>query len=138
MRRAHAPGDPDVAAAVAAAAAPYRYPTAAWEITEVVQVADTAAPGGHIDLPHAGTRTGGTAISILGWALAEAAPAVAVEILDDGHVVARVPVDQPRPDLRAAFPAIADAGHAGFDAEIVPVGASVRLEVRAVLAEGGR
>jgi glycosyltransferase involved in cell wall biosynthesis/peptidoglycan/xylan/chitin deacetylase (PgdA/CDA1 family) len=127
------PGDPDVAAAVAAAAAPYRYPTAAWEITEVVQVADTAAPGGHIDLPRAGVRTGGAAISIFGWALGEDAPAIAVEILEGGHVVARVPVDQPRPDLRAAFPTIAGAGRAGFEAEVVPVGGSVRLEVRAVL-----
>jgi peptidoglycan/xylan/chitin deacetylase (PgdA/CDA1 family) len=132
------PGDPDIAAAVAAAAAPYRYPTAAWDITSVEQVADTGAPGGHIDLPQVGTRTGGAAISIFGWALDEAAPGIAVEILDGGRVVARVPVDQARPDLRAAFPTIAGAGHAGFEAEVVPIGGSVSLEVRAVLRDQRR
>jgi glycosyltransferase involved in cell wall biosynthesis/peptidoglycan/xylan/chitin deacetylase (PgdA/CDA1 family) len=128
------PGDPEIAAAVAAAAAPYRYPTAAWEITEVEQLVATGAPGGHIDIPNVGSRTGGAAISVQGWALGEDAPAVAIEVLDGGRVVKRVLVDQPRPDLRAAFPAIDGVGNAGFDVEIVPVGASFRLEVRAVLA----
>lgn len=132
------PGDAAVAAAITNAVTPYRYPTAAWEIDDVEQYAAAGAPGGYIDVPLPGAATGGAAVTISGWALAGDAAAVAVEVLAGTRVVGRFVTGEQRPDLGVAFPSIADAGRAGFQAEIVPVGDAFDLEVRAVLSDQRR
>jgi hypothetical protein len=83
------------------------------------------APGEH---PHQGLALGG-------WALAEDEPALGVELLHRGHVVARAPVDLPRADIPEAHPAIPHADRCGFELslDLLATREEIELEARAVL-----
>jgi hypothetical protein len=73
-------------------------------------------------------------LTLRGWVLPEE-PAPAVEVVHAGAVVARVPVEMPRPEIADGFGDLPHAGSCGFEAR-VPLAAArgrVELEVRAVL-----
>ena len=91
--------------------------------------------GRHIDFPVEGSRTEAFAIEIMGWVLAKKSPAVAVEVVADGKVLRRVPVDFPRPDLSDGFPDVPEAASAGFQTRLnlLGMGPDIELCVRAVL-----
>jgi hypothetical protein len=90
--------------------------------------------GCYIDLPRAGRREYGDELEVHGWALGRDGPALAVELLESGRLVRRVPVDQPRPDLVPAFPDVPWAGQGGWHTRIrVRVMGEFEWEVRAVL-----
>ncbi len=71
--------------------------------------------GCNIDLPMPASRTEGYAINVAGWVLGRSSPAVAVELVNDGVVLLRVPIDILRPDIVAAFPDVSGAGRSSAD-----------------------
>jgi hypothetical protein len=71
-----------------------------------------------IDAPKPGDRRVGYALDIRGWVVARDRRATAAEIMQDGALVRRVPVDDERPDVAEAFPDVDGAGRAGFFATI--------------------
>jgi hypothetical protein len=96
--------------------------------------------GYHIDLPVTGSQTEGYTFDILGWVLGRYVPTIAVEIVCEGDVLRRVPIDVRRPDIGAAFPEVAGAEHSGFQitlnkSELAP---DFELIVQTVLGDEGR
>ncbi|HET9198649.1 MAG TPA: glycosyltransferase [Solirubrobacterales bacterium] len=77
----------------------------------------------------------GRGLSVAGWALAEERPVLGIELVHRGHVVARAPVDLPRPDIAALQPQVPHAGECGFklDLDLLTTAGEVELEARAVL-----
>lgn len=70
-----------------------------------------------------------------GWVLPAEEPALGIEVIHAGAVVARAPVELPRPEIAAAEEDLSYAERCGFEAR-VPLAAArgeVELEVRAVL-----
>ncbi|MDQ4064933.1 MAG: glycosyltransferase, partial [Actinomycetota bacterium] len=109
----------------------------------VDQVEQLAAAGGiaaHLDAPKPGQRSGGTVLTLVGWALGcGPTPAVAVEIRAGDTVLQRVPLGSHRPDLRDAFPREPRAGTAGFRAKLPLVGLDwFEIFVDSILADSSR
>jgi len=77
---------------------------------------------------------------LIGWVLGKAEPALAVEIVAEGRVVSRAPVEVERPDLGLAFPDVQGASAGGFRAPVtvVDAGPFLDLQVRAVLQDQRR
>jgi hypothetical protein len=70
-----------------------------------------------------------------GWALPAEEAALGIEVIHAGAVVARAPVELPRPEIAAKEEGLPHAGSCGFEAR-VPLAAArgeVQLDVRAVL-----
>jgi len=103
---------------------------------ELAPVDTTCLHGRYIDVPKPGHRAGSHDLLIVGWVLGKVAAAVAVELVADGSVIGRAPVDTERPDLAVAFPTIEGAGSGGFRARAFVLRAQpfLHIEVRAVLA----
>jgi Glycosyl transferase family 2 len=95
--------------------------------------ADGPLLGASIDAPMVGRKVAAQAVEIGGWALGGETVPEQVEVVLGGHVIARAPVRQPRPDIAKAYPEVAGAASAGFevvlDASRTP--AEVEVEVRA-------
>ena len=98
-----------------------------------------ALRGRHLDQPSVGATISPRACKLVGWVLPKSGRVVAVEVLDDQHLIGRARLGVRRPDLVSVFPDKPSAGFAGFDAtlNLRAVRAAVRLEARAVL-DGGR
>jgi len=77
----------------------------------------------------------GRGLALAGWALAKEKPVVGVELLHRGHVVARAPVDRPRPDIAEIQPAVSHAGSCGFvlNLDLLASREEFEFEARAVL-----
>jgi hypothetical protein len=78
---------------------------------------------------------GGSELMLRGWVLPEGEPALAVEVLHEGNVVARAALELPRPEIAAEHEDLPGAAACGFQCRL-PLGAAegeVELEVRAVL-----
>jgi glycosyl transferase family 2 len=87
-----------------------------------------------LDSPRQGGRSATAAVPLWGWVIGRSVPVVAVEVVCDGRVIRRLPVNVDRPDVRAAHPDVTGAGTSGFAAEIGVLGtARVELSVQAVL-----
>ncbi|HET7506925.1 MAG TPA: glycosyltransferase [Solirubrobacterales bacterium] len=74
-------------------------------------------------------------LTLRGWVLPEAEPALGVEIVHAGAVVARAPVELPRGEIANAQPDLTHAGSCGFEAtlSLAATREEIELEVRAVL-----
>src|SRR4051794_40009320 len=83
---------------------------------EAVRVAepDPRLQGWHLDRPRSGDVTDSRSLELVGWALGQASPVVAVEVLSGETVLRRAPLGVERPDLAVAFPDAPEAGRAGF------------------------
>ncbi|HET7506802.1 MAG TPA: hypothetical protein VFJ53_00440, partial [Solirubrobacterales bacterium] len=111
------------------------------EVTAVEPEADDELLfGSHLDLPLAGGSGDAHSLEIAGWAIGEAADAMAVEAVHGNDLLGRAPLDQPRPDLERAFPDRTNIGNAGFSFVVSVVGRAptTPVEVRVVLADGTR
>ena len=108
-----------------------------------IQPAPAAAPppgvlGAAIDAPLADVTVDARAVHVIGWAVGERAPVVAVEITDGTSVLATARPGLRRPDVADVFPGVPWAERAGYDATVGfrrPVG-EMRLIIRAVLHGG--
>jgi len=96
--------------------------------------------GCNIDLAVPKSQTEDHALSIIGWVLGRASPAVAVELLSEGTVLSRVPIDVRRPDIAAAFPEVSGAERSGFQTilDLSEMALGFELLVRAVFEDDGR
>ena len=96
--------------------------------------------GRYIDSPKPDTHVEARALQVVGWVLGKSYPAVAVELIHDGNVLRRAPLNARRPDIAEAFPKVPGAENSGFRitvsaAESIP---GIELEVRAVLQDQSR
>ena len=96
--------------------------------------------GCHLDLPKLDATSDFYGIRAMGWALGEKSPVVAVEFLEDAHVIHRTAMNLPRPDVAAQYADFPDAVNSGFNTIVGLLGASLEfaISVQAVLADGRR
>lgn len=90
--------------------------------------------GCRLDSPKPAARSDTYGFELVGWALAEAAPLEKIEVLQEGRVVAEADLDEPRPDIAAAFP-VAHAERVGFRVSVSAVDLRQDFEL-AVVARG--
>lgn len=72
----------------------------------------------NIDLPKKGDRLNTYSIQILGWVVGKESRVVAVEIVNGGTVVEKVPVDVPREGVGKRFAKLPGAKNSGFAATV--------------------
>jgi len=119
----------------------YNPAVARQERIRVVDVA-VAEPGdallkAFLDLPKAGEELESNALMIVGWAVGKEKPVESVEILAEGQVVARAPLQFERPGVAEGFAGVPGADRSGFRLIVQGSGEGRHeLSVRAVL-EGG-
>jgi glycosyltransferase involved in cell wall biosynthesis len=101
--------------------------------------ADERLSGCSIDRPIPGARAEARGLGVAGWVLGSRAPAVAVELLQDGAVLRRVFL-RARPDVAAAFPDRSGTERCGFETTVAvqSPAAELELELRAVLRDRSR
>jgi hypothetical protein len=106
------------------------------EVDEVGE--ESALLGANVDSPVVGRRMAASGLEISGWALAASGRPEAVEVALDGEALGRG-IWHPREDLAAAFPQVAGATEAGFEAAIDVTRAPEEAELEvAVEVEGTR
>jgi GT2 family glycosyltransferase len=96
--------------------------------------------GQHLDSPRLGNRIDARGVPFVGWTLPRAGPAPAVELVNgSGPPFRHVPLEDPRPDVAAAFEDVPYAA-SGFRTLVNLMGATGELEVgvRAVLPDHQR
>jgi hypothetical protein len=94
----------------------------------------------YIDLPKPNTQTEASAVDFMGWVLGKSSPAVAIELLHDGKVIRRLPLNYRRPDIAKARPDVPGAENSGFHATVSLLEAASEFEVslQAVLEDQSR
>jgi hypothetical protein len=111
------------------------------DIDVLVSEIDAAALWGWaIDLARPGNPSVAYSLDIAGWVLGRDAPAVAVELVYDGVVFQQVPSLDVRPDVAAAYPAVAGAEYSGFraNASVPGITTEVVVGAQAVLRDHRR
>jgi Glycosyl transferase family 2 len=91
--------------------------------------------GFFLRVPEADSAPSDPDLLLRGWVLPADEPALGIEVVHAGAVVARAPVELPRPEIAAKEESLPHAGSCGFEAR-VPLAAArgeVQLDVRAVL-----
>ncbi len=96
--------------------------------------------GRHIDLPKPGSKANSDKIDVMGWVLGQNYLAVAVELVHEGTVVQRVPINARRLDVADAFPDVSGAKNSGFRTTVSVLESTPELElkVQAVLEDESR
>lgn len=95
--------------------------------------------GCFLDLPKRGQAIGAAVVEVAGWVLPQDGPAVGVELVFEGRVFQRTPMNQVRPDLAKAFPDVAWAQQSGFRVASRPAGMEEQeWEVRGILRDQSR
>jgi hypothetical protein len=91
--------------------------------------------GFFLGVPKSGDTLAEPELLLRGWVLPEEEPALAVEVVHAGAVVARVPVELPRPEIAETHEELPHAAVCGFEAPLALAAArgEVGLGVRAVL-----
>jgi len=70
--------------------------------------------GFQLEVPKPGEEWNSQTLHFDGWALGKEQPVVAVEVLQDGRSISRIPVRKPRTDVGEQFPDVENAGSSGF------------------------
>lgn len=92
-----------------------------------------------LDAPKPGLTADSYALDLRGWAVGTSAPAAHVDLLCDGRLLRRVPVDVERADVADAHPDVRHAARSGFFGTIGALVLPPRFELELELAcEGGR
>jgi hypothetical protein len=86
------------------------------EITEVEQrdKAGVHLAGCRLDVPKPDSGSHGYGFELIGWALGDPKPLTSIEVYQEGRIVTAVAPTDERPDIGAAFPAVADGERCGF------------------------
>jgi SAM-dependent methyltransferase len=111
------------------------------EVLEVSQAPlDARLLGAYVDEPAAGAGVTTYSLAVGGWAVGRESAVTAVEVLDRGELLARVPTELARADVAAALGDANGAARSGFRALVGVLGTpeQAELDVQAVLADGGR
>jgi hypothetical protein len=85
---------------------------------ELFPLAEDELEGFQLEGPAAGATSNNQTLNFDGWILGKNSRVKAVEALQDGRPVLRMPVGTPREDLAAAFPAAPEAAISGFSAAV--------------------
>jgi hypothetical protein len=106
-------------------------------VDDVEQIAGPVGIQGRLEVPKAQTGIDEERFFLVGWVFGTGRPVTAVEFLVDDGIVERIPVDQARPDVAAAFPGRPESGTSGFRAlvETARFG-DAEVLVRAALDDG--
>ena len=95
--------------------------------------------GFYLDYPSPGSRVEAAAVDIRGWVLGRTMPAVAVEVVHEGRVIRRVPVDIRRDDVARVYPHPPHGDVSGFGTVLrMRPSEEQQLHLRAVLADHTR
>lgn len=70
--------------------------------------------GFQLEVPKAGEEWNSQTLHFDGWALGAEAAVVAIEVLQDGRPISRMPVQEKREDVAERFPDVDGAGSSGF------------------------
>jgi Sulfotransferase family len=105
---------------------------------EVLPLARDQLHGFDLDVPAPGNRSSSFTVPLQGWLLGKTGRAMAVEVLQEGRPVLRLPVCRRRDDLAEAFPEIAEADNGGFAGAVgaLRLRSSFELLLRGVLDNG--
>ncbi|MGN6201497.1 MAG: sulfotransferase family protein [Solirubrobacterales bacterium] len=88
------------------------------ESVELFPLAEDELRGFQLEGPAAGAAAESQTLHFDGWILGRNSRVKAVEVLQDGRSVLRMPVQTARQDLAAAFPESPEAGTSGFSAAV--------------------
>ncbi|HKO38105.1 MAG TPA: sulfotransferase [Solirubrobacterales bacterium] len=88
------------------------------ESVEPFPLAENELHGFQLEVPKSGEAWSSQTLHFDGWTLGKDSPVKAVEVLQDGRPLSRIPVREPRPDLAEAFPDVAAAASGGFSGAI--------------------
>lgn len=101
-------------------------------------LAEDQLRGFELEAPSAGMTSPLETLPIDGWLVGKASKAEAVEVLQEGRPVLRLPVNAPRQDLASAFPDSEEAGNGGFSgaAGALRLRTGFELLLRARMANG--
>jgi glycosyltransferase involved in cell wall biosynthesis len=117
-------------------------PTSGVEVVDASQAAPMPQQllGRRLDHPVSGGRIDSRSCLVAGWVLPKIGRAMAVELVHEGHLIARAGVGLRRPDLSRAFPRHPGAESAGFrtTVNLLAVNRDLNIEVRAVIPGGTR
>ncbi len=91
-----------------------------------------------LDTPQAGDGSSSRSVALEGWLLGKSGQATAIEVLQEGRLVLRIPVQGRRDDLVTAFPDAAGAADSGFLGQLgaLRLRSSFELMLRGVLDNG--
>jgi hypothetical protein len=105
---------------------------------EILPLARDQLHGFDLDAPTPGEGSSSFTVPLQGWLLGKTGRAEAIEVLQEGKVVLRLPVGTQRADLAAAFPEIPGANTGGFAGAVgaLRLRSSFELLVRGVLDNG--
>jgi hypothetical protein len=95
--------------------------------------------GGSLDAPVEGRATADQSFEVVGWAVGRATKVEAMQVLDQGQIVAEVPTDEVRNDIGRAYPDVEKAENSGFKGRIraMDLEREFRLDVVAKMEGGG-
>jgi hypothetical protein len=92
----------------------------------------------HIDRPAVHQHEGAKVLAVLGWTIAGASRAVAVEILYRNRIIAVAAADHPRRDVEATHPSATEVRGFRRDIDVSELAADFELNLRAILEDGSR
>lgn len=86
------------------------------EVTNVVlsEIVADQFWGFAIDSPKLQAKFDSSYFLISGWIIGKKLPVLAIEVLNNGHLIETISVDQPRPDVAQVYAGIAGAENSGF------------------------
>ena len=94
--------------------------------------------GASLDRPVVHTDDGTEFLAIMGWTIAGATRAVAVEIVHDRRIIAVGPMERPRPDVEIAHPGAVGVGGFRRNIPLSDLSPNFKLDLHAILEDGSR
>ncbi|MGD1808717.1 hypothetical protein ACP6PL_25220 [Dapis sp. BLCC M126] len=96
--------------------------------------------GCYLDRPKTGEIFQRNTIKLVGWVVGKNSPAVAVEIISNGQVINKVPINKQRPGVARAYPQVTSAKKSGFSTEIqlISLPKESELTLQAILKDQSR
>lgn len=97
--------------------------------------------GSHVDLPSIGIQDNRDEFFLKGWAIGKESSVVGIELMSQGEVIHRTPVNQERMDITRVFPTFPGAEAAGYSTAVklkkFPLG-STEVTIHAVFSDNSR
>jgi hypothetical protein len=95
--------------------------------------------GRNVEAPKVGSQVDSDTIRVVGWVVGRSSPVSVVEIVHDGTILQKVPIDVERPGVAERFPEVPGARQSGFRTKVtIPASSEFDLVVRAILHDESR
>jgi hypothetical protein len=111
------------------------------EIVDVIKTRlDPERLHGHnVEAPKVGSQADSETIRVVGWVVGRSSPVSVVEIVHDGTILQKVPIDVERPGVAERYPEVPGAEQSGYRTKVaMPASPEFDLVVRAVLHDESR